>query len=62
MAAADIAQNGIAAGYNGTYASKILLEPMFHSDDIMRNYTIYPNVKVQANYYNGTNIKKHYSS
>ena len=45
MAAADIAQNGIAAGYNGTYASKILLEPMFHSDDIMRNYTIYPNVK-----------------
>ena len=26
--------------YNGTYASKILLEPMFHSDDIMRNYTI----------------------
>ena len=35
--------------YNGTYASKILLEPMFHSDDIMRNYTIYPNVKYKQN-------------
>jgi hypothetical protein len=49
MAAADIAQNGLGAAYNGTYASKILLEPMFHSDDIMRNYTIYPNVKYKQN-------------
>ena len=49
MAAADIAQNGLGAAYNGTYASKILLEPMFHSDDIMRNYTIYPNVKFKQN-------------
>tara|TARA_R100000655_G_C2986120_1_gene192437 strand:+ start:728 stop:1849 length:1122 start_codon:yes stop_codon:yes gene_type:complete len=40
-----IATNGINTAYNGTYASKILLEPMFVSDDIMRNYTIYPNVK-----------------
>ena len=38
-------QGGAMTTYNGTYASKILLEPMFHSDDIMRNYTIYPNVK-----------------
>ena len=49
MAAADIAQNGLGAAYNGTYASKILLEPMFHSDDIMRNYTIYPSVKYKQN-------------
>tara|TARA_R100000541_G_scaffold26690_1_gene36066 strand:+ start:693 stop:1808 length:1116 start_codon:yes stop_codon:yes gene_type:complete len=49
MAATDIAQNGLGAAYNGTYASKILLEPMFHSDDIMRNYTIYPNVKYKQN-------------
>jgi len=49
MAAADIAQNGLGASYNGTYAAKILLEPMFHSDDIMRNYTIYPNVKYKQN-------------
>ena len=50
---ANVAIDGIVAGggatYNGTYASKILLEPMFHSDDIMRNYTIYPNVKYKQN-------------
>ena len=42
-------QAGGTLAYNGTYASKILLEPMFHSDDIMRNYTIYPNVKYKQN-------------
>ena len=36
----NIALDGMGAGYIGTYASKILLEPMFHSDDIMRNYTV----------------------
>ena len=41
---ADIALAG-ALTFAGTNASKYLLEPMFHSDDIMRNYTIYPNVK-----------------
>ena len=50
---ANVALDGIGAGYLGTYASKILLEPMFHSDDIMSNYTIYPavvnNKKVDAN-------------
>ena len=49
MAAVDIAQNGLGGLYVGTYASKIMLEPMFHSDDIMRNYTIYPNVKFKQN-------------
>ena len=49
MAATDIALNGLGTSYNGTYAAKILLEPMFHSDDIMRNYTIYPNVKYKQN-------------
>ena len=46
---ANVALDGIGAGYLGTYASKILLEPMFHSDDIMSNYTIYPNVKMRQN-------------
>ena len=46
---ANVALDGIGAGYLGTYASKILLEPMFHSDDIMRNYTIYPAVKYRQN-------------
>ena len=49
MAAVDVAQNGLGGLYQGTYASGILLEPMFHSDDIMRNYTIYPNVKFKQN-------------
>lgn len=46
---ANVALDGIGVAYNGTYASKILLEPMFHSDDIMSNYTIYPNVKYKQN-------------
>tara|TARA_R110002020_G_scaffold347688_1_gene561354 strand:- start:4662 stop:5768 length:1107 start_codon:yes stop_codon:yes gene_type:complete len=49
MAATDVAQNGLGGLYRGTYASGIMLEPMFHSDDIMRNYTIYPNVKFKQN-------------
>ena len=49
MALLDIANNGLGGAYSGTYASNILLEPMFRSDDIMRNYTIYPNVKYKQN-------------
>jgi hypothetical protein len=41
---ANVALKG-ALTFAGTNASKYLLEPMFHSDDIMRNYSIYPNVK-----------------
>ncbi len=46
MAAAG---NGINVTYNGTYAAQMLLEPIFRSDDIMRNYTVYPNVKFKQN-------------
>ena len=46
---ANIALDGLGATYQGQYASQILLEPMFRSDDIMRNYTIYPNVKYKQN-------------
>jgi len=46
---ANVALNGIGLAYNGTYASGILLEPMFTSDDIMSNYTIYPAVKYKQN-------------
>ena len=46
---ANIALDGLGASYQGTYASQILLEPMFRSDDIMRNYTVYPNVKYKQN-------------
>tara|TARA_R110002051_G_scaffold286304_1_gene348827 strand:+ start:396 stop:1487 length:1092 start_codon:yes stop_codon:yes gene_type:complete len=46
---ANIALDGLGATYQGQYASNILLEPMFRSDEIMRNYTIYPNVKYKQN-------------
>jgi len=46
---ANVAIDGMGAGYQGTYASKILLEPMFHSDSISGNYTIYPSVKYKQN-------------
>jgi hypothetical protein len=49
MAVGDVALNNLGANYQGTYASQILLEPMFRSDDIMRNYTVYPNVKYKQN-------------
>ena len=48
---ANIATDGLGDPtiYQGKYASKILLEPMFTSDDIMGNYRIYPNVKYKQN-------------
>ena len=46
MAAAG---NGINVAYNGTYAAQMLLEPIFKSDNIMSNYTVYPNVKYKQN-------------
>tara|TARA_B100001059_G_scaffold233154_1_gene272589 strand:+ start:143 stop:1264 length:1122 start_codon:yes stop_codon:yes gene_type:complete len=46
---ANIAQHQVGMTYAGSYASKIILEPMFRSDDIMRNYTVYPNVKYKQN-------------
>ena len=49
MALLDIANNGLGGLYVGTTASNILLEPMFRSDDIMRNYSLYPNVKYKQN-------------
>jgi hypothetical protein len=46
---ANLADNQLGGLYKGTYASNILLEPMFRSDEIMRNYTLYPNVKYKQN-------------
>ena len=52
------ANNSIAVAYSGTYASKILLEPIFHSDDIMKHYTVYPNVKVKQNVFLANSLNK----
>ncbi len=46
---ANIALDGLGGVYEGKFASKILLEPMFTSDDIMGNYRVYPNVKYKQN-------------
>jgi hypothetical protein len=46
---ANLADNGLGGTYVGGYAAGILLEPMFRSDEIMRNYTLYPNVKYKQN-------------
>jgi len=43
-----IATDGINIAYNGTYASKILLEPLFVSD-MMEYATVIPNVKYKMN-------------
>ena len=49
MAHTNVALNGLGGTYIGTSATNMLLEPMFHSDEIMRNYTVYPNVKFRKN-------------
>ena len=56
MALGDIANNNLGGAYTGTYASKILLEPMFTSDDIMRHYRVYPNVKYKQKSLVGINF------
>ena len=54
---ASVAANSIAVAYSGQYAAKMLLEPMFTSDDIMRNYTIYPNVKYKQNVFLANSLR-----
>ena len=54
---ANVSANSIAVAYNGQYASKMLLEPMFTSDDIMKHYTIYPNVKYKQNVFLANSLR-----
>lgn len=54
---ANVAANSIAVAYEGQYAAKMLLEPMFHSDEIMNNYTIYPNVKYKQNVFLANSLR-----
>ena len=57
-----IATDGINIAYNGTYASKILLEPLFVSD-MMEYATVIPNVKYKMNMnLAGRHFKRNYSS
>lgn len=43
------AASNISVTYNGTYAASMLLEPIFRSDEVMQNYTVFPNVKYKQN-------------
>ena len=42
---ANVANKGTFATYSGANLNEIFYEPVFRSDDIMRNYRVLPNVK-----------------
>ena len=52
------AANNISVTYEGVYATKMILEPIFHSDEIMRHYTLYPNVKFRQNVFLANSLNK----
>ena len=55
---ANVANNSIAATYGGAQLNEILYEPVFRSDDIMRNYRVIPNVKHKMNVYTSAALTK----
>lgn len=60
---ANVAIDSIAATYSGANLNEIFYEPVFRSDDIMRNYRVIPNVKHKMNVYTSaalTNIVQPY--
>ena len=62
---ANVANKGTFAAYNGASLNEMFYEPVFRSDDIMRNYRVIPNVKHKMNVYTSaalTKIVEPYSS
>ena len=55
---ANVANNSIAATYGGANLNEIFYEPVFRSDDIMRNYRVIPNVKHKMNVYTSAALTK----
>ena len=55
---ANVATNSIAATYSGANLNEIFYEPVFRSDDIMRNYRVIPNVKHKMNVYTSAALTK----
>ena len=55
---ANIANDGINAEYGGAQLNEIFYEPVFRSDDIMRNYRVIPNVKHVMNVYTAAALTK----
>jgi len=62
---ANVAKDSISATYGGAQLNEIFYEPVFRSDDIMRNYRVIPNVKHKMNVYTSaalTNIVQEYTA
>jgi len=55
---ANVAKDSIAATYSGANLNEIFYEPVFRSDDIMRNYRVIPNVKHVINVYTSAALTK----
>jgi hypothetical protein len=54
---ANVAKDNITATYSGADLNEIFYEPVFRSDDIMRNYRVIPNVKHVMNVYTSAALK-----
>jgi hypothetical protein len=54
---ANVAKDNITATYSGADLNEIFYEPVFRSDDIMRNYRVIPNVKHKMNVYTSAALK-----
>jgi hypothetical protein len=55
---ANVANKGTFAAYNGASLNDLFYEPVFRSDDIMRNYRVIPNVKHKMNVYTSAALTK----
>ena len=55
---ANVANNSIAATYGGANLNEIFYEPVFRSEDLMRNYRVIPNVKHKMNVYTAAALTK----
>ena len=58
MANVNVANQGTFATYGGANLNEIFYEPVFRSDDIMRNYRVIPNVKHKMNVYTSAALTK----
>jgi len=55
---ANVADNAITATYGGANLNGIFYEPVFRSDEIMRNYRVIPNVKHKMNVFTAAPLTK----
>jgi len=55
---ANVANKGTFATYSGANLNEIFYEPVFRSDDIMKNYRVIPNVKHKMNVFTSAALTK----